>query len=779
MPLTRVVLNRWLHWGALGIIVVLLGGAAWQQSANPIDLPRPIARAVAALAVAGLLWCLVDAARNSANRTALRVWVVFGLGCAVLQWWADFASVGARVLSPLLMIMCSAFAIAGFAFNLRIGLVVSGLVPLIVLTSGSGVGQSADVGWVAVTMFAGGVVATVVIDRLQRAAGDVETAVTQAWRERVAASRDEAQAAAQENWDGLVHDKVLGSLLLAGRSRSEAEDSAAAELALDALAAFDRQAVANGEQFVDLASHVGKLAGSLGLQLSWTGPQEVAGLTVDATNALRDALDQAVVNVARHAECDQVEVTVAAMGDMAAMAGSTDKTGKTGDAGGVEVTLRDDGKGFDPLADMGQRRGIQDGIRGRLERVGGRALITTAPGSGTTVTLQLPLADRRGDWLDAGASPLGAGVSGESMPGATWRGRGFAPVYATGLFYILTNSCAAVANQDRVQSVAVMTACLLAVLAAYTSLTLLPQTARRWARVMVVVAAFVPFVATWNLTSPGEPGWEYWFVGSCSAIAAAVVFRWSRWWAVPVVLGVVAGLPGGQAVRQGTVIFAPIADAMPQVFAYFAAASGVRAALDHASGGIARASAEAGVARVAAARADEAGEVAMQRVRELGHVVGNQLQSIARGLLTPESRVHCLALEAQARDILVAGPLLTPALTAAIAAARRRGAKVIVTAERGDMTGVDSFRRALAVALQRVPSAGVVRALWRPDSRQRLGSISIVGPLDADDRARDWVAAVGPDVDATISVSIDELSILFSFGRAHHRALTTAGMPCR
>ena len=91
MPLTRVVLNRWLHWGALGIIVVLLGGAAWQQSANPIDLPRPIARAVAALAVAGLLWCLVDAARNSANRTALRVWVVFGLGCAVLQWWADFA----------------------------------------------------------------------------------------------------------------------------------------------------------------------------------------------------------------------------------------------------------------------------------------------------------------------------------------------------------------------------------------------------------------------------------------------------------------------------------------------------------------------------------------------------------------------------------------------------------------------------------------------------------------------------------------------------------------
>ena len=97
-------------------------------------------------------------------------------------------------------------------------------------------------------MFAGGVVATVVIDRLQRAAGDVEIAVTQAWRERVAASRDEAQAAAQENWDGLVHDKVLGPLLPAGRSRSEAEDSAAAELAPEALAAFDRQAVPHGEQ---------------------------------------------------------------------------------------------------------------------------------------------------------------------------------------------------------------------------------------------------------------------------------------------------------------------------------------------------------------------------------------------------------------------------------------------------------------------------------------------------------------------------------------------------
>jgi signal transduction histidine kinase len=36
------------------------------------------------------------------------------------------------------------------------------------------------------------------------------------------------------------------------------------------------------------------------------------------------------------------------------------------------------------------RRGIAESIRGRMERVGGSAVVTSAPGEGTEVELRLP-----------------------------------------------------------------------------------------------------------------------------------------------------------------------------------------------------------------------------------------------------------------------------------------------------------------------------------------------------------------------------------------------------
>ena len=157
-------------------------------------------------------------------------------------------------------------------------------------------------------------------------------------------------------------------------------------------------------------------------------------------------------------------------------------------------------------------------------------------------------------------------------------------------------------------------------------------------------------------------------------------------------------------------------------------------------------------------------------MRELAHVVSDQLQLIARGRLTRESREHCLALEAQARDILVAGPLLTPSLNAAIASARGRGARVILAADRGDLAGSESFQRALELVLQIVPAQGVVRALWRPDTRGRLGSISVVGDLGADAHVHDWVAAAKPDAATAVTVSSDDDTVLLTFSRSHERA---------
>jgi signal transduction histidine kinase len=56
----------------------------------------------------------------------------------------------------------------------------------------------------------------------------------------------------------------------------------------------------------------------------------------------------------------------------------------------VSVAVRDRGKGFDPDAVPGDRKGVAESIRGRMSRHGGEANVQSAPGEGTKVTLTMP-----------------------------------------------------------------------------------------------------------------------------------------------------------------------------------------------------------------------------------------------------------------------------------------------------------------------------------------------------------------------------------------------------
>ena len=60
----------------------------------------------------------------------------------------------------------------------------------------------------------------------------------------------------------------------------------------------------------------------------------------------------------------------------------------------VSMFVRDRGKGFDPAAVDGDRRGIAESIRGRMTRFGGTAVIRSALGQGTEVELVMPRAVR-------------------------------------------------------------------------------------------------------------------------------------------------------------------------------------------------------------------------------------------------------------------------------------------------------------------------------------------------------------------------------------------------
>ncbi|MEI8240483.1 MAG: ATP-binding protein, partial [Actinomycetota bacterium] len=95
----------------------------------------------------------------------------------------------------------------------------------------------------------------------------------------------------------------------------------------------------------------------------------------DGINALVAAMREACVNAAKHSGAIDVAVYVEAS------------------AGSVEGWVRDRGCGFDTLApNVGH--GIAQSIRGRVDRVGGEATITSSVGSGTEVHLSVPRSDR-------------------------------------------------------------------------------------------------------------------------------------------------------------------------------------------------------------------------------------------------------------------------------------------------------------------------------------------------------------------------------------------------
>jgi signal transduction histidine kinase len=86
--------------------------------------------------------------------------------------------------------------------------------------------------------------------------------------------------------------------------------------------------------------------------------------------ALRDACNEALTNVMKHAGVHHAIVTVAAADD------------------GVEVEVQDDGAGFKPASGAGF--GTTESIRRRLSDVDGRAEVHSRPGMGTRVMLWGP-----------------------------------------------------------------------------------------------------------------------------------------------------------------------------------------------------------------------------------------------------------------------------------------------------------------------------------------------------------------------------------------------------
>ena len=172
----------------------------------------------------------------------------------------------------------------------------------------------------------------------------------------------------------ILHDSALQTLEIVARSAS-VDDAVRGQARSEAmtlrLALQGEPAAGSGgmlEGLQQLAIHFARRG--LRVEVHDTGLEfrpDQAGV-----RALCDATREALVNVAKHAGVDRVVVS----------ARST--------ATAVEVTVRDHGHGFDPLAPVAGF-GLSQSIEGRLAEVDGTVKIWSAPGRGTRLIMVVPL----------------------------------------------------------------------------------------------------------------------------------------------------------------------------------------------------------------------------------------------------------------------------------------------------------------------------------------------------------------------------------------------------
>jgi signal transduction histidine kinase len=116
-----------------------------------------------------------------------------------------------------------------------------------------------------------------------------------------------------------------------------------------------------------------------GIRVSLTAAAAVEHMDAGGRTALYRVAQEALANVARHAQASEAEVVIQKLN------------------GCISMKIKDNGKGFQEgrvlHAKKRKRLGLL-GMRERLEMVGGNFAFTSAPDKGTTILAQIPLMDR-------------------------------------------------------------------------------------------------------------------------------------------------------------------------------------------------------------------------------------------------------------------------------------------------------------------------------------------------------------------------------------------------
>jgi signal transduction histidine kinase len=187
------------------------------------------------------------------------------------------------------------------------------------------------------------------------------------------ASQDAALAAeeAERRAANSVHDDVLSVLRAVATDGQPLPPSVLAAKAQLAQSALARQVLADSRGFTGLGPALRRRAiGSapdLAVACRIDGDLDVPAA---AAEAISGAVGEALRNVAEYAGVRDVTITA-----------------RDHEPGGIEVTVRDNGAGFDPAHVGPASTGLRNSIRRRMADAGGTATVTSLPGAGTTVVL--------------------------------------------------------------------------------------------------------------------------------------------------------------------------------------------------------------------------------------------------------------------------------------------------------------------------------------------------------------------------------------------------------
>jgi signal transduction histidine kinase len=120
-----------------------------------------------------------------------------------------------------------------------------------------------------------------------------------------------------------------------------------------------------------LTKQAAALSAREGLTIDVDGPDAGLPLALEVEEQLYRLGQEALANVVKHARASRAAVRIAADDDI------------------VMIEVHDDGRGFDPAAVGPDHFGLRS-MRGRVADLGGRLEITSTPGQGTVLRVEVP-----------------------------------------------------------------------------------------------------------------------------------------------------------------------------------------------------------------------------------------------------------------------------------------------------------------------------------------------------------------------------------------------------